>query len=102
MAYTPGPWKWDGVDLWHFGDGYECNDPHSFTGVTLDKSLLDSDVLKANMTLIAAAPELLEALEATIEWIGSSWPNVDSLDWEDWRQTVSKIVAKAKGAARDA
>jgi len=45
----------------------------------------------------AVVKKLVETLESTIEWVGSSWPELESLDWEDWRQTVSKIVAKAKG-----
>ncbi len=118
MAYTPGPWRWEGgEDLWHFGNGYECHgasDPHRYTGITIDKTLRDSEILHGNMALVAAAPELLEALEICRKAITrldedglgmymredghggiDYWPYTVEL-----LQRIDTIIAKAKGECK--
>lgn len=63
MSRTPGPWKWDYLDLWHVGDGYAPlggNNPHLYTGIKLDERLYKSEVLQANARLIASAPDLAD------------------------------------------
>ena len=38
MSHTKEPWKVDGADIWHVGEGYgDRQDPHLFTGITLNK-----------------------------------------------------------------
>src|SRR3990167_8067760 len=54
--HTPGPWNVDGAEI---TDGKE---PLALCCST-----------EANARLIAAAPELLEALEACVEYIGAQW-----------------------------
>lgn len=53
---TPGPWEWDGDDIWNgeemvtaLVDGYQPTEVH-----------------EANAKLIAASPEMLNALQALI------------------------------------
>lgn len=66
--HTPGPWRVsaDGVDVGSedsfnpFGGCGCCGSPW----LTAD----DPEVAKADARLIAAAPELLEACQAMIEW----------------------------------
>ncbi len=61
--HTPGPWKWDGKDLWKVGDSLWSEDnPHIYTGINLDEKLRHSPVLKANARLIAAAPTMYDYL----------------------------------------
>lgn len=91
MAHTPGPWRV------HRNKRLRPSKIESKEGRLCTFHTCDPNI-EANARLIAVAPELLEALEATIEWVGSLWPELESLD--DWRQTVSKIVAKAKGKVK--
>ncbi len=54
---TRGPWEWDGDDIW--------------SGEEMVTALIDgyqsADVHEANAKLIAASPELLEALQTLIQ-----------------------------------
>ncbi|EMC4227834.1 hypothetical protein VEL45_001496 [Cronobacter sakazakii] len=52
MKYSPGPWKWEGKVL--------CNEKNIVGGG-------DWDFSAANKRLIAAAPDLLEALKSIME-----------------------------------
>jgi len=49
--------------------------------------------LKANAHVIAAAPELFEALEAACEWDGQDMEGVDAV----WLDRARAALAKAKG-----
>lgn len=105
MAYTPGPWRWEGgEDLWHFGNGYECHgasDPHRYTGITIDKTLRDSEILHGNMALVAAAPELLGALEDTLNLAIQAMKEANKcggeFDIDAERKHIECLIAKAKG-----
>lgn len=79
VSHTPTPYRWDGDDLWHFGSGYEIKDgdqpdPHRYTGITIDKRLRASPVLKANKELMALAcnshDALLAACKASSDYMG--------------------------------
>lgn len=52
MKYSPGPWKWEGKAL--------CNEKNIVGGG-------DWDFSAANKRIIAAAPDLLEALNSVME-----------------------------------
>ncbi|EOI1436358.1 hypothetical protein ACMW09_001544 [Cronobacter malonaticus] len=52
MKYSPGPWKWEGRVL--------CNEKHIVGGG-------DWDFSAENKRLIAAAPDLLEALQEFVD-----------------------------------
>ena len=57
---TPGPWKWDGKDVWHRGESYESKtDPHLYTGIQGDERLQTSLTFRANTAFIAASRTLL-------------------------------------------
>ena len=81
MTHTPGPWKVDGVPY----DGYE--DPTIISSVnnqyvaqtTYDmQTCTQRDTVDADTYLIAAAPDLLEAVEAMVR----AYPYSDIVDGE--------------------
>ena len=61
-AHTPGPWEWDG-DVWEYDRETEAPWLMSAkTGMPVIQG--DIDCMRDDARLIAAAPDLLEALEA--------------------------------------
>ena len=92
MKYTPGPWTANGADL---AKPYYINGP---TGeVIVNGSNEEYGVIgRANAHLIAAAPELLEALQglvnarwmATIDWAPTK-------DYEVFMDKANEAIAKA-------
>lgn len=58
---TPGPWIWDGRDLWHQGESYEGANPHLYAGINKDERLAKSVSFQANTAFIAASRTLLPA-----------------------------------------
>jgi len=112
MSYTKGPWKvgkWkDGHEVWvdapngdqdfKYGkwEGLATvygNEDHVDFNESHEKCL-------ANAHLIAAAPELLEALQACTQWMESLRASGDAgnWDWEDDQYTKAmSIIAKATG-----
>lgn len=70
--HTPGPWEFGSGDNYYVrADAYPKNFPHRFESDDLGDYLAyvgnrTHDFGKANARLIAAAPELLEALRAVI------------------------------------
>jgi hypothetical protein len=91
-AHTPGPWRLDVPEP----DGeIIVMDEQDVSIDTIWKQPLDpSEWVEANARLIAAAPELLEALEA-VQQITSEGNNLvdDDLAW------IRSAIAKAKGGA---
>lgn len=99
MKHTPGPWEvvrsWRG-ELEPFD---AKNDHHLLSS----ESPLPLEEREANAHLIAAAPELLEALEALMaayesyardqEYEGNRWQP----EYDENYQQAKKAVAKAKG-----
>ena len=101
MTHTPGPWTVDGYYVRQSGiSGTRMiadvcyTGPHHTPPAEYPKSCRFAD--EANSRLIAASPELLEALEMllTIE------PNHFSIDayerslWENARETIEKATGK--------
>lgn len=76
--HTPGPWHVSG----------KATINHPVRGWIASVSPVDR---AANARLIAAAPELLEALERVSRWQGK-------LSYDDWEQ-VDAAIAKARGEA---
>lgn len=62
--HTPGPWKWEGSTARPDKYVYLQNGVHSLVGASLD-GFTDNPY---NARLIAAAPELLEALEKIVKF----------------------------------
>ncbi|NHV08282.1 hypothetical protein G9X43_07955 [Cronobacter turicensis] len=91
MKYSPGPWKWEGKVL--------CNEKNIVGGG-------DWDFSAANKRLIAAAPELLEALQGYMSAVSEmneamkDGYNVQGaisalVGWEDMaRAAISKTVGE--------
>lgn len=93
MSHTPGPWTYDDESV--TGSVWSGNAPSGAwpTGVCVASVLGDSAESEANARLIAAAPELLEALEECLEWIRQNGRPPTS----ELRQRVENAIAKARG-----
>src|SRR3546814_14179116 len=107
QAHTAGPWLYrpDKYDDWGFvraqpeqgrllgGVICQARDPYALDDVTLNAHRrAKTDPWEANARLIAAAPDLLEALQLVWDTYGMD-PSVDSSIW----QTARAAIAKATG-----
>lgn len=91
-AHTPGPWKWR--------QSYTKGEPQEIVihaGAIDICSMLAGDIEdeEADAALIAAAPDLLAALEAQIAPRAKGWRVTD---WEMRDEQARAAIAKAKGA----
>lgn len=106
-THTPGPWKWDGYSLRPTNPDPEHSAVHTiidaentglgFTGSDYKATIAESD---ANLALIAAAPQLLDAARAAAavfsrqKWLkGSTDPEAVAL------ATLVAAIACAEGRA---
>jgi hypothetical protein len=76
MTHTPGPWFAQDFSALNEGDveasdfTVSCTTPDHITVAIMGKGLRNKkDEWEANALLIAAAPELLEALESMVEMV---------------------------------
>ena len=94
MEHTEGPWTL----FWHGNETY----PYPLSVHTADGAAWiarDGTVSsKASAQLIAAAPELLEALEETVPYL-KTHPSSLSEAHETMLSRVQAAIAKAKGGA---
>jgi hypothetical protein len=69
VTHTPGPWEV--IDNNRKGDLYigAKNDVNAFAIANIILPLIDSATVRANASLIAAAPDLLAACQAALEEI---------------------------------
>ncbi|HSG19548.1 MAG TPA: hypothetical protein VLA31_02160 [Burkholderiaceae bacterium] len=90
--HTPGPWRpRNGIVLADSHKGTHCSDEDiAFYGGPLVCESIRTD---ANARLIAAAPDLLEALKAMLEYYGSHTACVECQDM------ARAAIAKAEGKA---
>lgn len=94
MKHTPGPWKVAPVE----GKRMTC--------VYTDKTNIALLVHQEDAHLIAAAPELLEALKEYIEVMGPAHENECPQDdtcnckWKYINDKVNQAIAKAEGAEK--
>ncbi len=111
--HTPGPWYWIGDSLTHrqfdIYTPYGIDDRHEHvcTVNNLPHDRLMSrplDRANANARLIAAAPELLEALEmaqelieASRQYFPKSIKHGDKFKLENTNATIGRALAKARG-----
>lgn len=94
--HTEGPWEADGFDVW-------ATKPMRFTSKSAGTPLIATAARHldfenpfpylANARLIAAAPEMLAALERTLNWL-SSYPGGNA---EGTYQQARAAIAKATG-----
>lgn len=91
MSHTPGPWWVEKTDH-PMGEGREVHDDWGLTANVNG----DSATSQANAALISAAPDLLEACEMLLTYLG---------DWDDPEDetcvAARKAIAKAKGVSME-
>lgn len=90
-AHTPGPWR-----VWNNGKGYYlsiCASAHRNLATVMqrDNRPESFDERTANARLIAAAPDLLEALKTIDQWSQDS-----GKDFPYW--VVEEAISKATGS----
>ena len=100
MTHTPGPWY--AVDNGHYIDIKISDDIYapSVADVSASKFLEGGDNSKANASLIAAAPDLLEALKAAridILTLYSLSASGMAEPAEEWVSEIDAAIAKAEG-----
>ena len=88
MTHTPGPWTWGDNFRGLYGSGQDneilCHEPYEGMWLNFSKSM------EANARLIAAAPDLLAALELVAQH-----ERID--DSEHRMNVVSAAIIKARG-----
>lgn len=90
--YTPGPWfvrKWDG-DEWpdrRISIGPQSNG--TAIAVCISPRYYDDEQMEADAKLIAAAPELLDALESALTILIDS---VGDFDYDKARAAIAKAT----------
>ena len=98
MAHTPGPWK---VANWSGGETHVIQEGSGATICKMPTGWPEEDLI-CNARLIAAAPELLAALEKC-EWVpDAGYPRCPAC--KEWRRTgvhtddchLAAALAKAK------
>lgn len=92
MNHTPGPWKFD-----KSCDGFRTVSNGSLTICTVGETDLFPQV-ENDALLIAAAPELLEALQNCIEWLDRTGESVSEGGKEyEYVTKAREAITKAKG-----
>jgi hypothetical protein len=87
MTHTPGPWALrepESDELWEV---------YAESGGELISYPVYTPNQRANLTLIAAAPELL----AVLTWCADRWDKYDEDDAPELGQAIRDAIAKAEG-----
>lgn len=93
--HTPGPWQ--AVDNGHYWEIKRVDSYHQIGDAGASKFLEHGDNGEANAHLMAAAPDLLKALEDLLAGYSAYAPNDG---WPDKRQRQAiEAIAKARGKA---
>lgn len=90
FGHTPGPWKVDGEEI-------QCSSDDSFICALTGG---DEEQDAADRNLIAAAPELLEALKTALEArrLIEAGADFESFpDFGEWLERTNAAIAKAEG-----
>lgn len=96
--HTPGPWSWDAGDI---GNEYSIPYCDVFAGSGDDfiiasvNDRFDRTQGRANARLIAAAPDLLEALEDAVRWFEAYVGDADHGRAFDLTRAKA-VIAKAR------
>jgi hypothetical protein len=102
MKYTPGPWMVGGpypsVTVCCTPDEYDAENWEMIAELWNWKNGEAPEEVKANARLIAAAPQLLAALEANMNWIGR--PPVDRYSYDSERERAWEMGEQALAAAK--
>lgn len=97
MKHTPGPWK---VSFTKTGDAIFAQDkPICFAPAAgyVPNFIVGRDEVQANMHLVAAVPELLEACKIAIDALGCDRTRQGRLEAQE---IIGAAIAKAKGERR--
>jgi hypothetical protein len=97
MKHTPKPWGccYDGSGTWSVGPE---EDPQTFTIASVNRWRRDDETARADAYLIAAAPDLLEALRpfaAMVHPDGVDAPYPEDI-WKPLLDAAARAVAKAE------
>ena len=92
MKHTIGPWNAEGPD--EFGD-WNIHPPHqrAVTAAVIS-NVRDAEEVEANAHLVAAAPEMLAALEGVMEM--ACFREATGERWEKVRDAISKARPSVK------
>lgn len=98
-VHTPGPWEWDGP-VWNYDPENEA--PWLIPSNDDTKAVMTGTINcdEANARLIAAAPDLLEALQGVVKWAddnGRDFKFVASSE-SDSVMRILRAIEKATGA----
>jgi hypothetical protein len=88
--YTQGPWSVAENNAVHIGE--QVSDLIALVSLYRSGFFIGVDEQKANAQLIAAAPDLLDALERIAEHYSASLP-------DHMQEEIADVIAKAKGQA---
>lgn len=96
--FTPGPWKF----LESFGRVETEQHVIAYIAGGVGSPHFNLDHAKANGALIAAAPELLEALDGLLDYLRTFWPDEPLFSTDDNKQShdiynAEAALRKAKG-----
>lgn len=98
VAHTPGPWAIDRDDrpgmAWN-NHIVQADRPHMAICFMTHSGRADNSECEANARLIAAAPDLLEALEGLAPILDNDGPLVAA--YADMRAKVDAAIKKARG-----
>jgi hypothetical protein len=99
MSHTPGPWHWDSDPVKNDPTGrirYRvCAVGKTITQVYYSSFEGGPTNAEADARLIAAAPELLEALKAMLEYANNGTAiHPGALVWDDARAAIAKAEGK--------
>jgi hypothetical protein len=96
MKHTPGPWKVAGQYRAHHQDEVRLriDGPKGYIALTEPYNGSNKEIV-ANAHLIAAAPDLLEALEKILVLNATQGVGYD--EWEGATEMADKAIAKAEG-----
>jgi hypothetical protein len=90
--HTPGPWQVHGSHI------YTADPERALLAQVFNSGSKASDYpLQANARLIAAAPELLEALKECLPYVGQTLANTGSMDAYYTEAKACAAIAKATG-----
>lgn len=103
VKWTPGPWEYNDPSKYQVGHGLFSEVAVYAPGTAFPWRMCEvtgpgDDVAIANARLIAAAPELYEALAVAMIWIDNWSPDfTDDPEWPVDRDKIRAALAKAQG-----